>query len=937
MMDAPEQDLYTRIARICAGLCLLAFVCLAAGSSAAGDVSGIRGVVTDAAGKPLAEVGVEATDASGAAVQGGFVLTGRDGGYVLRLPAGTYGLKVTAPGFGTQTFRGLQVRDGTFTEKPVQLSGSTVQIEEMRVVAKPRQSSDFTQMMKRQASAGIMDNIAADTIKKIPESDVAGILTRMPGVVMDQGKYMQARGMTKRYNNTLLNGSIVPTTRPNEKLTPLDLFPGGVVDSISVAKTFTPDLPANFSGGLCQIRTKALPDSLQLKLSYTAKYNTETTGEDYLSYSGGGRDWAGYDDGTRKLPHSIPGNTIRPGGLFTKGLNDREIEKLGESFNNIWNIKRRRAHIQSDYEFVAGNRFGKFGLVMATYYKSDVKNYVDETKTIFTANSDGSVRPDSTYDFQQSRRSIKEGGLFNFGIDFSPDHKLFFTNFYNRNTTDEARVYEGFNSDQATDIRVSRLRYIQEEFYSGGIAGDHTFDGLWNSRIKWRYNFSLARLDDPDMRQSTYEFSEAEQTFLLSNDTEALLRMFTKQDEDMDDLAFDWSFEPPSPWQWLSPKVQFGAAYTKRNRDFWSRRFAFRQRDMSGLDLSQDPETLLDPHNINQREFYLDETTRATDTYTAEERLAAGYVMVDLTFFDKVQLLGGVRLERDKTNVVTKNLFNPDEQITTKLNDNTWHPSINLKYSPVKDMNFRLGFSRTVSRPEFHELAPFEFTDVIGGSSLKGNPDLQVAKIKNYDFRWEWFINRQDILAVSLFYKDITNAIEPTIQPTVQLRSSYTNAEDAWLKGVEFELRKNLGFVWSGLRHWSVTGNYVYAESETTVEPKPGFVPTSSKRALVGQPENMVNCALEYDNPDWGFTARFMYQYTDERVHEIGGLGLPDIVEKEHDRFDLVLIKNFGKHWSVKFTAQNLNNEPYTLLQGGQVHHTYKVGRTFKLGVSWKW
>ena len=114
-------------------------------------------------------------------------------------------------------------------------------------------------------------------------------------------------------------------------------------------------------------------------------------------------------------------------------------------------------------------------------------------------------------------------------------------------------------------------------------------------------------------------------------------------------------------------------------------------------------------------------------------------------------------------------------------------------------------------------------------------------------------------------------------------------------------------------------------------------MPTTATRPLVGQPKNMVNAALEYDNPDWGFTARFMYQFTDDRVNEIGGLGLPDIIEKKHDRFDLVLIKNFGKHWDVKLSAQNLNNEPYTLTQGGQVYYTYKVGRTFKLGVSWKW
>jgi outer membrane receptor protein involved in Fe transport len=156
---------------------------------------------------------------------------------------------------------------------------------------------------------------------------------------------------------------------------------------------------------------------------------------------------------------------------------------------------------------------------------------------------------------------------------------------------------------------------------------------------------------------------------------------------------------------------------------------------------------------------------------------------------------------------------------------------------------------------------------------------------------------------------------------------------------VEFEVRKNLGFAWSGVRHWNITGNYIYAESESTIPASIplNFYPLKDKRPLVGQPENMVNLALEYDNPDWGFTARFMYQYTDERVDQIAGNNLPNIIEKEHDRFDLVLIKTFGKHWDVKFTAQNLNNEPYTLTQGGQLHYTYKEGRTFKLGVSWKW
>ena len=904
----------------------------------------ITGTVTSTKGDPIRGALVEAYAQKGRILQdkpSAFAFSDQKGKYLLDLPVGTYTLKIKAPKFRERELGKVIMHPAGEANIPIKLLADVpILIDEMKVVAKIiKKTSEKVQLAERKAATNVVDNIGAETIAKTPESDVAGIITRMPGVILDQGKYMQARGMSKRYNNTTLNGSIVPSTRANEKLTPLDLFPTYVVDSISVVKTFSPDLAANFSGGLCQIKTKALPESLLLKLGYTVKYNNQTTGEKYQSYDGGSKDWAGYDDGTRELPKIIPGNTIQPGGVFTKGYSDRQIEKFGESFNNTWNIHEREAHPQSDYEFVAGDKLGeKFGLVMSTYYKSDIQNYNDEQKTIYTLNGDGSVRPDSSYKFKQSRKFIKEGGLFNFGFDFNADNKLVFTNFYNRSTTDEARTYEGYNSDRGDNIRVGRLRYIEEEFYSGGVAGDHKISELLNSRIKWRYNFSLARMDDPDMRQNTYEYNGSEKKYVLSTDTESLLRMFTNQDEDMDDMAIDWSLDAPSPWSWLVPKFQFGSAYTKRNRDFESRRFAFRHGyDMKNVDLSDDPEILLQPWNINQYDFHIEETSRPTDKYTAEEKIAAVYAMLDLTLLDTVQLVGGTRIEREKTTMVTKDPFNPSAILNTRIHDSTWHPSIELKYSPIKDMNVRLGYSSTLSRPEFHELAPFEFTDVIGGSAQVGNPNLKVAKIKNYDFRWEWFLNQQDVLSASLFYKKLTNAIEPTIQATTQLRSSYVNADDAWLKGAEFEVRKNLGFIWPGMRHWNITSNYIWTDSETTISPKVGFVPTTATRPLVGQPKHMVNAALEYDNPDWGFTARFMYQFTHERVNEIGGLGLPDIIEKKHDRFDLVLIKNFGKHWDVKLAAQNLNNEPYTLTQGGQDYYTYKVGRTFKLGVSWKW
>ena len=315
--------------------------------------------------------------------------------------------------------------------------------------------------------------------------------------------------------------------------------------------------------------------------------------------------------------------------------------------------------------------------------------------------------------------------------------------------------------------------------------------------------------------------------------------------------------------------------------------------------------------------------------------------MLDLTFFKKLQFTAGGRFERNSINVLTFNLFKPSETITTMLKEDKWLPAYGLKYSPIESadstVNIRLNYTKTVDRPEFHELSPFEFTDVIGGYAIKGNPDLQVANITNYDFKTEWFIGKTDLVAFSVFYKDIKNAIEPTVQATTQLRLSYVNAESAYLRGLEFEFRKNMGFINPALQYLSLWGSYVYCESEMQLAVKPGFVPTSLNRPLVGQPENMVNLALEYDNPNWGLDARFTYRFIDDRVTAVGGLGLPDIVQDKSDRFDLVVVKKLTKNIDLRFVAQNISDEPVTYTQGGQIWRSYREGRTFKLGLSYKW
>ena len=252
-------------------------------------------------------------------------------------------------------------------------------------------------------------------------------------------------------------------------------------------------------------------------------------------------------------------------------------------------------------------------------------------------------------------------------------------------------------------------------------------------------------------------------------------------------------------------------------------------------------------------------------------------------------------------------------------------------------MSIRAGYSETTSRPEFHELAPFEFTDVRGGRTIKGNPFLKPAYIDNYDLRWEWFFGQGELISISGFYKDFTDAIERSIQPTIELRTTFVNADDAWLYGVEFELRKNLGFITPALDNFFLIGNYIYSQSESETEPRAGFVPTNTKRAMEGQADHVYNVTLEYDNPAWGFTGRILYSFIDERITDIGALGLPDIILEESNVFDIVLIKKINENLKFKIVAENITNEGVKYTQGGNLFEKYKLGIDFKVGVSYSW
>src|SRR5690606_17617008 len=135
-------------------------------------------------------------------------------------------------------------------------------------------------------------------------------------------------------------------------------------------------------------------------------------------------------------------------------------------------------------------------------------------------------------------------------------------------------------------------------------------------------------------------------------------------------------------------------------------------------------------------------------------------------------------------------------------------------------MNFRASFTKTIARPNFREIADYTSFEFVGDFVYVGNPDLRRTTIKNYDLRWEWFPRKGELLAVSLFHKEMADPIERGVFSTINSGElQYQNAAHGEVRGVEIEARKGLDFLSERLRNWSGGFNYTWVGSSVEIAP----------------------------------------------------------------------------------------------------------------------
>jgi hypothetical protein len=863
-------------------------------------------------------------------VGGPTVYTDVDGRYVIDVAPGAHQLKVTMDGYRERT---VTVDVAANTHPVVDVAMSMAGFSEQVTVAgqayTAASSSAEAQLAERKNAQVITDNMGAQEMRANGDSDAAAAMQRVTGLSVVDNQFVFVRGLGERYSNTTLAGAVIPTTEPDKKVVPLDLFPTALVDSVQVAKSYSPDKSAEFAGGLVQIVPLKFPSRRVLDVGYGFDVSSTATGKSILESPLNGRDWLGFDDGARALPSGFPANKIVRRGVFTPdvGYSPEDITAFGRGLDNTWQPTRKDGAPGQNWSAVFGNRFGKLG-VIASARHSYKESYVDERRRFYRTAEAGELEAVSDYNIQTGTARAQLGIVANVAYQFNPSHRINVENFYSHSGRDEGRFFQGDNTENLFEYQNYRLQFIEEGLISNGASGEHFLQGLANSRLDWRVSVGRANRDEPDLREVLRQRpigSTAD--FVLSDESQSGFRMFNDLQDDSVDAAANWSVFSTAGGR--PTQVKFGLNVVDRSRDFESRRFRYipivvNKDGTSPINLTQSPEALYASANIGTF-FRFNEETRPVDAYSGDQLTTAGYGMVDVALSGRARLVAGARVERFEQTVDTFDPFGLFERTISAENRNTdVFPGVNFVYSLRPDMNLRVGYSTTVNRPEFRELAAFEFTDVVGSRAVRGNPDLTRALIQNVDGRWEMFSNGRGVVAASVFYKQFDKPIERVVIAGAQPIVTFQNADSARNFGIELEVGRQLG------RHVFVNANYTFVDSTITLAPEQRTVQTSLSRALAGQSKNLFNLIGEYTVAD--FSARVLYNFFGNRISDVGANEAPDIVENGRGQVDLVLQQRL-RGLNLRFTAENMTDEDYRFTQGQEDQRLFRLGRTFTVSV----
>lgn len=900
-----------------------------------------------------------------------------DGRYTIRnVEPGTYTIVVSYLSFATQTITNVVVDQGQTLTLDILLQEETEFLDEIVVTADVVLNNEAGLLRQRQKSIAFSDAISAESIAKAGSGDAAGALKKVVGASVVGGKYVYVRGLGDRYSTAHLNGSELPSADPDKNAFQLDLIPSNVIQNIVTIKTFTPDKPGNFSGGLVDITTKDFPEQMLFNISSSVGFNTESTLQDGLGSTRSKTDLLGFNTDQRDIPRLVQDNIDNiplQADAFLK-FDDGHVARadtldfISRAFNSEMTPRSINIPFNTGLSVSLGNEFqlaGRdFGFILGISHNRSFNSYNNGSNGIYQlignlTDETELVALNDLNDFR-TEENVDLGGLASLSFKANSNNKVSLTWVRTQSGTNEGRILEGFREEIAQggfdSYNSDVLAYTERKLSSLQLSGKHVATSLNNLTLNWSGTISENELDQPDIRFLEYGVNTVDSIFTISTGAyNRPQRFFRNMDESNTNMTADLSL-PIRFGNGNTMILKTGGAYLEGSRTFRERRFAYNQDRANFNDFQGDFDGFFSYTGIDQELTdaspvfviygnHISDRSNPTNNYDGEKEIKAGFFMAEIPL-GKLKFIGGARYETTLLRAASTNEELPDSIRVGEIDKEDFLPSASLIYSLNEKQNFRVAYSRTLARPSYREIAPFAGFDAFGGSINAGNVELDRTLITNVDARWEFFLGVGELVAISGFYKLLENPIERVFDTQRVRTRTWQNVEEATVYGIELEARKNLGFISPAFEYISLATNLTFVQSEVNVPEDellaarlsdPDFKDT---RPLYGQSPYIFNMDLSYLNPDYDLTIDLNTNYFGDRLSDVTLGANPDVFERGYVTTDLIVSKGFANNFSAKLSLKNLFDpriKRSSRLNGDEyIYHAYSRGRSISLSISYK-
>jgi len=899
----------------------------------------IRGTVyEESTGEPLYGVSVLVKELSTGAI------TDFDGKFEIQVAPGTYTLQISYISYNTIDLTTVVVSAGQVNVlSDLLMKEEESELETVTVSASAIRTTENALMSVKRNAPNLLDGISASTFRQIGDGDAASAVKRVTGVSIEGGKYVYVRGLGDRYTKTVLNGVDIPGLDPDRNTIQMDIFPTNVIDNIIVSKSFTSELPADFTGGVVDIETKDFPEEKSLRVSVSGGLNPSMHfNSNYLNYTGGKTDWLGFDDGTRANPTGgktdipqfpdVVGNPSGPRG--------QEYQQILRGFNKTLGATAQSSLMDFGFGLSFGNQIARpkvtWGYNASLTYKNETEFYQNAEFNLYAkpiSQSESELEPLERQTGNYGVNNVLLGGLA--GIALKTNASKYKLNFLHlQNGESKSGIFDFVNTNLGANFEAKQynLEYSQRSLTSILLSGTHFLKNrAWE--VNWKLAPTRSTMEDPDIRFTRFR--------LPNNTISAEVGLPARIWRDLVEYNVVGRLDLTrnlSLWN-SDAKLKFGGAYTFKERDFEIQSFVF---PTGSSTFTGDPNQILKEENLfsatnrNGIRYNPDFIPVNPNKFQSSLTNAAGYVSVEANPLPKLKTILGLRMEKytqlyTGTNQNATIVFD-DEKV---LDDLDFFPTLNMVFALKESQNLRFSATRTIARPSFKELSYAEILDPItgrtfigglfpettnGGTEVLWDGKLVSTRINNFDLRWEVFQPKGETYSVSAFYKGFQNPIE--IVQFLSDPGSFQprNVGNGTVLGLEFEFRKSLKFISPSFENilWNTNVTVTESSIKMSESERRSRELTSREgqeigetRDMSGQAPYIINTGFAYNNFLNGWEAGIFYNVQGPTLNFVGFGNRADTYTVPFHSLNLNINKTFGadERISTSLGVQNLLND----------------------------